>query len=164
MFKDLSIIEYDEILASDNPVPGGGSALAIIGGHACALVEMACSVSLKKYGIGYDYKEILESNRKTLNMCRKHLQKLADDDSNAFNDILSAMKLPKDTVEQQEKRKKELQKHYHKSALVPIEVMQCCKVAIDCAEKCAPYTYKYVDSDRIIGINLLIAVMLQQEV
>ncbi len=159
MFKDLSINEYDDILASQQPTPGGGSALAIVAGHACSLIEMACMISLNKFGPDYDYKEILETNKKTVAMCKKHLHKLADDDSDAFNTILSAMKMPKSNQEEVTKRKSQLQKSYHKAALVPIEVMQCCKLAIDCAEKCAPYTYKYVDSDRVIGANLLACVI-----
>ena len=49
----------------------------------------------------------------------------------------------------------ELQKQYHKSALVPLEVMQVCRRALGCIEKCKPYIYKYVASDGVIGADLL---------
>ena len=116
---------------------------------------MAVNVTLNKYGDDYEYIDVLVSNLKVLGMCRAKLYALSDDDSVAFGNILSAMRLPKDTEEQIAHRKSELQKQYHKSALVPLEVMQVCRRALDCAEKCKPYIYKYVASDGVIGADLL---------
>ena len=155
MFKDKSIGEYCDLLAGKAAVPGGGSALPMVGAYACALCEMAVNVTLNKYGDGYEYADMLVANLKVLGMCRAKLYALSDDDSVAFGNILSAMRLPKDTEEQIAHRKSELQKQYHKSALVPLEVMQVCRRALDCAEKCKPYIYKYVASDSVIGADLL---------
>lgn len=159
MFKDKSIADYGEILASKAAVPGGGSALPVVGAYACALVEMAANVTLAKFGDDYDYAGELTSNLKLLSMCREKLYRLADDDSVAFTNILTAMRLPKDTEDQIAVRKTELQKQYHKAALVPLEVMQVAKRALDIAQKCMPYFYKYVQSDGIIGADLLRAVI-----
>ena len=48
MFEKMTIEQYCEILASDSPAPGGGSALALIGAAACSLVEMSSNVTLLK--------------------------------------------------------------------------------------------------------------------
>lgn len=159
MFKDNSISEYGEMLAGKAAVPGGGSALPVVGAYACALVEMAANVTLAKYGADYDYAGELSANVKLLTMCRERMYRLADDDSVAFTNILTAMRLPKGTDEEIAKRKSELQKQYHKAALVPLEVMQVAKRALDIAQKCMPYFYKYVESDGIIGADLLRAVV-----
>lgn len=155
MFKDKTIAQYNELLASKASVPGGGSALPMVGAFACSLVEMAANVTLNKYGQQYEYAGELTANLKILAMCKNRLYQLADEDSVAFTNILAAMRLPKDTADQQSEQKNQLQKQYHKSALVPIEVMQVVKRALDCADKIAPYLYAYVASDGTIGADLM---------
>ena len=159
MYKDKTIADYNQLLASKAAVPGGGNALPMVGATACALCEMAANVTLAKYGDDFDYAGELSANLKLLTMCRNRLQTLADDDSVAFSNILAAMRLPKETEQQATERKAELQKQYHKSALVPIEVMQVAARALGLAQKCLPYLYKYVASDAEIGISLLRAVI-----
>lgn len=155
MFKDYSISDYNKILASDKPAPGGGSALAIVASQACSLVTMAANVTLKKFGEQFDYAPQLTSCVKTMTLCQNTLYRFADEDAAAFERILQAMRLPKDTDEQTKQRKAELQKQYHKAALVPLETMQLCTKAISCAQSVLPYLYKYVASDCEIGISLL---------
>ena len=51
----------------------------------------------------------------------KALTRLVDDDTNAFNDVMSAFKLPKDTEEQKAKRTDAIQRGYKKAISVPLE-------------------------------------------
>ena len=48
MFRKLTIEQYNEILSSKAPTPGGGSALAMVGAMACSLCQMAVEVTLTK--------------------------------------------------------------------------------------------------------------------
>ncbi len=163
MFKDNSIEQYNNLLASKAATPGGGSALPLVATYACSLAEMAANVTLSKYGEDYDYAEQLHSAVKLLQMSKNKLYMLADDDSAAFDNIIAAMRLPKETEQQVAWRKAALQKQYHKAALVPLEVMQLCRRALDCVEKAMPYMYKYVASDAVIGASLLKSVIVNSK-
>lgn len=156
-YKDLSTEKYDGILSSKSPTPGGGSALALVGAKAVALIEMAINVTLNKPCDEYA-KTMLERELSTLEKCRQRFYKLADDDSAAFEAIIQAMQLPKQTDEQKKHRSAELQKRYHRAALVPLEVMQLAATAI-ASERCFDYVSKYVASDAYIGKDLLRAVV-----
>lgn len=146
MFKQMTIEKYNEILASKSPTPGGGSALAMVGAMACSLCQMAVEVTLTK-----DENEYLANCLPTLKRCIAKLQDLAQEDADAFQKIIAVSH----QVKLGESEKSALQKEYHKSALVPIQVMQVCKRALDVAENTKPYLYKYVATDCYIGIDLL---------
>ena len=142
----MSIKKYNEILASKAPTPGGGNALAMVGAMACSLCQMAIEVTLTKGENDY-----LANMLPTLKRCIAKLQDLAEDDSVAFDRIIAVSR----QVRAGELEKSALQKEYHKAALVPLEVMQVCKRALDVAKFSKPHLYKYVATDCYIGIDLL---------
>lgn len=155
MFEKLTLEQYCEILSGKSPTPGGGSALAVVGTIACALVEMSVNVTLTKLTDNDDNFAYLSSSRNFYARARQSLQKLADDDATAFRAIIDCMHLPQGTQEQASTRQKELQKAYHKAALVPLDVMRICKECFSVAEtRVYPLLYKYVSSDCKIGIDL----------
>ena len=146
MYKKMTIEQYNEILSSKSPTPGGGNALAMVGATATALCQMAVEVTLTKGENDY-----LTNALPTLKRCIAKLQDLAEDDSVAFDRIIAVSR----QVRNGELPKSALQKEYHKAALVPLEVMQVCKRALDVAENTKPYLYKYVATDCYIGVDLL---------
>lgn len=155
MFEKMTLEQYGEILSSSAPTPGGGSALAVVGTIACALVEMSVNVTLTKLSENDDNFAYLSSSRNFYTRARQSLQKLADDDATAFRSIIDCMHLPQGTEEQASMRQKELQKAYHKAALVPLDVMRICKECFSVAgTRVYPLLYKYVSSDCKIGIDL----------
>ncbi|MCM1289730.1 MAG: cyclodeaminase/cyclohydrolase family protein [Corallococcus sp.] len=155
MFEKMTIEEYNKILASKAPTPGGGSALAIVGTIACSLVEMSVNVTLAKLKEDDEVYIALSGNASFFARARAKLQQLSDEDAAAFRHIVDCMHLPKDTPERQNARNNELQKAYHKAALVPLDVMQVCCQALQSAQnKVLPLVYKYVASDCKIGIDL----------
>lgn len=155
MFEKMTLEEYNKILASKSPTPGGGSALAVVGTIACSLIEMSVNVTLAKLKQDDDAYAALNGNVAFLQRARDKLQQLSNDDAAAFRKIVDCMHLPKDTEEQTSRRANELQKAYHKAALVPLDVMQVCCQALSVAKnKVLPLLYKYVASDCKIGIDL----------
>ncbi len=158
MFEDMTLQQYNEILASKSPTPGGGSALAVVGAIACSLVEMSINVTLPK--TDEEIRNILQSNGAFFAKAKACLFKLSNDDAQAFRHIVDCMHLEKDTLEQQEYRKTELQKAYHKAALVPLDVMRICLEALRRAQnKTFPLLYKYVASDCKIGMDLFVNII-----
>ncbi len=153
MYKEYSIEKYDGCLSSKSATPGGGSALAVVGAKAVALVQMAINVTLTK-NCDEQTAQLLTKELSTLEKCRQRFYKLADEDSEAFDNIIAAMRLAKNTEEERKHRTSQLQKQYHKAALVPLEVMQLAATALS-AKKVSDFLYTYVSSDAVIGFDLL---------
>jgi len=155
MFEKMTLEEYNKILASKAPTPGGGSALAVVGTIACSLVEMSVNVTLAKLKQEDECRDVLTRNVSFFVRAREKLQQLSNDDAAAFRHIVDCMHLPKETDEQKSHRAGELQKAYHKAALIPLDVMQtCCQALLNAKNKILPYAYDYVASDCKIGMDL----------
>ena len=155
MFEKMTLQEYTQILSSKSPTPGGGSALAVVGAIACALVEMSINVTLTKLQQDDDVYSVLKGNATFFARTREKLQQLSNDDAAAFRNIVDCMHLPKETDEQKAHRNAQLQKAYHKAALVPLDVMQvCCQALLTAKNKILPFVYDYVASDCKIGVDL----------
>ena len=160
MFEQLTIEKYNEILASKAPTPGGGSALAIVGTIACSLVEMAVNVTVAKLDVNNESYDYLQREIKAVERAKTALYRLAKDDSTAFEQIIAARKLPKSTEDEVKHRKMALQKAYHTSALVPLDVMRVCSDMLTRSElRILPYLNKYVSSDCVIAIDLYKAII-----
>ena len=159
MFIDKSIENYVEILSSDAPTPGGGSALAVVCSIAIGLVEMACNVTITKLA----KKEIdtpeLKALVPQLENLKKTANRLVDDDSKVFNQILEAMRLPKTNEEEIEARKQALQQSYKMGATVPLELMKTAYLALPLADVCTQFADQFVVSDAHIGKSLLLSVI-----
>ena len=155
MFEKMTLQQYGDILADNTPTPGGGSALAVVGTIACALVEMSINVTLAKLQNTDEQFAYLGRSRNYFTRARQSLHQMSDDDARAFREIIDCMHLPQMTDEQIGTRKSQLQKAYHKAALVPLDVMRLCKECFVTAKiRVFPLLYNYVSSDCQIGIDL----------
>ena len=156
MFEKMSVEQYCELLSGSAPAPGGGSALALVGAVACSLVEMSASVTLAKTDETDERYQYLKGESNSVKRARKCLYKLSNDDAEAYEGIVAARKLPKDTEEQTKARTATLQKAFHKATLVPLDVMNLCYDALKRAQnRIIQNISKYVVSDCEIGISLL---------
>ena len=123
MLVDKNIKDFLLETASDSPAPGGGSIAALSGALGAALGSMVCNLTIgkEKYqSVAEEFKELkpkLETNM-------SKLSQLIDDDTNAFNDVMTAFKLPKDTDEQKAKRSEAIQLGYKKAISVPLDTAQ----------------------------------------
>lgn len=163
MFEKMTLQQYNEVLASKEPTPGGGSALAVVGTIACSLVEMAINITLPKTETDEFTVTLLNDGARFVGRAKKRLQQLANDDATAFDRIIKFLRLPKDTDEDKKRRANSLQSAYHMAALVPLDVMTVCKETLCKAEKVLPYLNKYVASDCVIGIDLLKRVIVNSQ-
>ena len=160
MFEELTIQKYNEILASKAPTPGGGSALAIVGAVACSLVEMAVNVTVAKLDADSENCQYLQREGKAVERAKSALYRLANDDAGAFEQIIAARKLPKTTENEAKRREISLQKAYHNSALIPLDVMRICSDLLARSEmRILPHLNKYVSSDCVIAIDLYKAII-----
>jgi formiminotetrahydrofolate cyclodeaminase len=112
-------------LASDSPTPGGGSVAALAGALGAALNSMVANLTIgkKKYvDVEADMKDALEKAE----ALRLELTQLIDEDANAFDKVMTAMKLPKETDEEKAARKAAMQASLIDAATVPLAVMEKC--------------------------------------
>jgi glutamate formiminotransferase / formiminotetrahydrofolate cyclodeaminase len=120
-------------LASSSPAPGGGSVAALSGSLGAALSSMVCNLTIGKEKYSNVQDEIKLTLKKSEKI-RKELTKLIDEDTNAFNDVMKAFKMPKETDIQKEKRSKAIQDGYKKAAKVPLETARICEKIFDIAK------------------------------
>ncbi len=123
-FKDMKIEEFLNLLSSDSPTPGGGTVSAFAGALSSALFQMVCSITLKKSD-----SEELKALRENAKEWEKELTKLMDLDSEAFDGVISAFSLPKNTDEEKELRSKKIQDAFKKASDAPLKTaMLCCSI------------------------------------
>ncbi|MCT4619709.1 MAG: cyclodeaminase/cyclohydrolase family protein [Marinisporobacter sp.] len=121
MLVNMNIKEFLDKTASNEPVPGGGSIAALSGAISAALTEMVSNLTIGKK----KYVEVEEEMKTIKEEAEKYRMKFVEDidkDSDAFNEVMKAFKLPKETEEEKEARKATIQEATKKAALVPLEV------------------------------------------
>ena len=121
MFADLTIKEFLRETASSKPVPGGGSVAALAGALSAALSEMVANLTIGRKGyeeLDNEMKEIVRETKKY----REKLVEYVDKDSDAYNGVMAAYKMPKETEAEKEKRSIEIQKSLKHATMVPLEV------------------------------------------
>ncbi|HUG46804.1 MAG TPA: cyclodeaminase/cyclohydrolase family protein [Candidatus Limnocylindria bacterium] len=126
---NLTLTEFTERLASDAPVPGGGSAAAIAGSFAASLLAMVARLSRgrPKYA---NFEATHERALQAAERARQRLLTLADDDARAYGRFSTALKLPKETDEEQRQRNVATQAAARAAAEVPLAVLRECAMLL----------------------------------
>ena len=137
-------------LASSSPAPGGGSVAALAGALGAALTSMVCNLTKAKQGYEAVQDEITEILEKSEEL-RKHLTDLIDKDTDAFNEVMKALKMPKETEEQKEQRRVAMQSAFKLAADVPLETARKCVQILDVAHIVAEKGNKNSISDAAVS-------------
>jgi formiminotetrahydrofolate cyclodeaminase len=112
-------------LASASPAPGGGSVAALAGALGAALTSMVCRLTIgkKKYAeVEPEMKTILTQAE----ALRGQFTSLVADDTAAFNKVMEAYALPKESEAQKALRTAAIREATKEATLVPLEVMRHC--------------------------------------
>lgn len=123
---ELKTSEFVDLLASDAPAPGGGSAAALEGALGAALTAMVCSLttvgkSKEKYA---EYQEfVIESQKKAADLKARFVD-VMDRDTEAFNVVSAAFGMPKATDEEKAARSAAIQKGLEGCTKTPFEMME----------------------------------------
>ncbi|WP_349687992.1 cyclodeaminase/cyclohydrolase family protein [Acidaminococcus sp. DS4831] len=121
--RKLTVEGFINETASSSPAPGGGSIAALNAASSAALITMVANLTLgkEKYAaVEEDMKEVAAK----AGALKDDFLALIDEDSNAFNKIMAAFKLPKDTDEAKKARSAAIQDATKGAALVPFRVGQ----------------------------------------
>lgn len=123
MLVDLTIKGFLSETAGSSPVPGGGSISALNGAIAAALTEMVANLTIgkKKYA---DVEGQMRAIAIEAASIRERLIRDIDRDSEAYDRVFAAFKLPKETEEQIAERKRTIQDATKEAAVVPMQVAE----------------------------------------
>ncbi|MBO7739805.1 MAG: cyclodeaminase/cyclohydrolase family protein, partial [Oscillospiraceae bacterium] len=94
-FANKTCAEFSRVLASKEPVPGGGGAAALVGALGAALAAMVSNLTVgkKKYA---EYEEEIKGILQKAEDLRKQLLELMDKDAEAFEYLMKSYSIPKD--------------------------------------------------------------------
>ena len=127
---DMTLRVFSDELASDAPVPGGGSAAAYAGALGAALAAMVARIATKRNkdaGLGEYIAEV--------DNLRSDFLRLVDDDSAAFASVAQAMKLPKTNDEEKKARTQRMQAALLAASRVPLDVAKTSRRLLEACER-----------------------------
>ena len=139
---ELKTAEFVDLLASDAPAPGGGSAAALEGALGAALTAMVCSLTIgkKKYA---EFEELAAEAQKKAADLKARFVDVMDRDTEAFNVVSAAFGMPKATDEEKAARSAAIQKGLEGCTKTPFEMME---LAVETLELTASILGKSNDS------------------
>src|SRR6478735_4041598 len=132
MIKQSAIDKFLDNLASQNATPGGGSAAAIIGAMGAALVAMVCNLTIgkKKYA---DVEGEMRALLERAEALRHRLTGMIEDDVKAFDAVMGAYGMPKETEAEKASRSAAIQDALKLATDVPPRCCQAAREVIDLA-------------------------------
>lgn len=117
----LTLDRFLEVLGSDAPTPGGGAAGAVSGAIGAALIAMVGRLTVGKPGFE-DVDDRMRALIEEADAARLAFLDLADRDAHAFDGVMAAFRLPKETDEEKAARSAAIQAGYEHAATVPLEI------------------------------------------
>lgn len=156
--KKLTLESFANELASNSPAPGGGSVAALSSSLAASLASMVFSLTVgKKAYLAYEeeIRNKIDKNIIVAGILKDEFLLLMDEDTAAFNDVMAAFKLPKETDEEKAVRSERIQEGYKKATLVPLKVAEKTMEIFELLEFAVEYGNANALSDA--GVGALIA-------
>lgn len=129
---EYKVTEFSELLASDAPAPGGGSAAALEAALGAGLVAMVCRLTVGKAQFE-PHKEALLAVQERAEALRAALLDVMDRDTEAFLLVSDAFALPKGTDEEKAARSAAIQRGLEACTRTPLEVMELAVEALELA-------------------------------
>src|SRR5512141_132656 len=152
-FRDLTIGGFVERLSSAEPVPGGGSAAAVAGSLAAALVSMVAQLSRRQQLVAHSHlHDWAEAEGQRL---AARLLQLADEDAAAYGAFAAALKLPRATEAESDARAMAKRRAARVAAEVPLRTVEACLEVVKAAEALAGRCKLNASSD--VAVSSLLA-------
>ena len=132
----MTTARFVDEVSTESPAPGGGSVAALMGSLGAALATMVANLTVGKKGYEQAWDELaaIAERGQTL---KDTLARAVDEDTDAFNRVMEAMRLPKGTPDQQAERARAIEEANKAAAEVPLQTARLCLEAIGLAAKAA---------------------------
>ncbi len=151
---DKTLEDFADETASESPAPGGGSVSAYIAALGAALGTMVANLSSHKRGWDERW-EFFSGWASKGEAYKQRLLQLVDEDTQAFNNILQAFRMPKNTAEEKEARMRAIEEATLYATQVPLKVMQTAYEAMEVPEAMAREGLPASISDAAVGAMAL---------
>jgi formiminotetrahydrofolate cyclodeaminase len=145
-----------DAFASNEPVPGGGSAAALTGAVGVSLLVMVAGLTKTRTGTPEEAADLAEASAR-LRPLRDELLSLVDEDSAAYQAVVAAMRLPKDSEGQKHARRAAVQDAMRAATEVPLQTMRVSQQALRGAVVVAGAGNPNASSDTGVAVELLVA-------
>lgn len=158
MLIEKSVREFILEAASSNPTPGGGSVSALVGGLGGALTNMVGNLTIGNKAfddVPEEAKLKMQENAKELESLTNDLIKIVDEDATAFDGVMAAFKLPKETDEDKRNRTNAIQEGYKHALEVPLRCAQECYKILELQEVFA--NHGNINAITDVGVGTLLA-------
>lgn len=150
----MTVAQLLAALASPNPTPGGGTAAAIAGAMGASLLVMVTGLAKSRNNTD-DEKAALAAARSAIEPIAARLPALGDADTDAFNAVMAAYKLPKASDDEKAARTRAIQEALRQATLVPLDTLRAVVDAIDQGRAVAEHGNRSAASDAGVAIGLL---------
>lgn len=158
MLTEQTLREFARLLASKEPVPGGGGAAAFTAALGTALNSMVGNFSIGKKKF-IDCKEKHEDLLKRGEILREKLVDLVDTDAEVFEPLSKAYVMPSNTEEEKSQKEKTLQKCLKVACSAPMETLESTLQGIIMQEEMVSISSKNIISDVGVGVQCLKAAL-----
>ena len=146
----MSVANFVDEVSRDTPAPGGGSIAALAGAIGSALASMVVNLSVGKGEYDDRYESLCELAERA-QAAKDELLRAIDADTEAFNEVIAAMRMAKDTAEQIAQRSESIRAGYKSAAEVPLRTAQLCREVLDLCKLAADIGNQAVMSDAGVG-------------
>ncbi|HEX7280547.1 MAG TPA: cyclodeaminase/cyclohydrolase family protein [Vicinamibacterales bacterium] len=153
-FSEMTVRQLLDALASPNPTPGGGTASAIVGAMGTSLLIMVTGLAKSRNNTDEE-KTALATARDALTPLTTHLTELADADTQAFDRVMAAYRLPKNSDEEKSARTHAIQTALQGATTVPLNTLRACADALRHARTVAEFGNRSAASDAGVAVSLL---------
>lgn len=140
---DIKLKDYLEKLKSNAPAPGGGTASALAGAQGAALIIMVTELTIGREKYSH-LEELCKSAKAEAQELYEKMVEVIDTDTEAYNMVSEAYKLPKNTDEEKAFRRKAISLAIRKATLIPLGLMESAlaglRLAIALKDKSNPNT------------------------
>lgn len=154
----MSVREFTLSLASHAPVPGGGSAAAMAGAMGAALLEMVVELSRGRAELAEHQTELDEIGAAAAAR-RDELLDLAQRDADAYEAVVDARRLPRDTDDERLLRAASVAEATHAATSVPLRTAEAAAEVLDLAARLAPLGNPHAVSDAGVAALLGVAAL-----
>jgi len=120
---DISVGEFLQRLAGGSATPGGGSVAALSGALSAALCAMVGRLTIGRTRYREGWAE-MEQTLTAADRLMNRLLDLVDQDIEAYNRVMAAFRMPKETKDQKTSRQEAIQKAIRQAAVVPMETLK----------------------------------------
>lgn len=151
MLKDLTITEFLQQTASSEPLPGGGCTAALSAALAASLTEMVANLTIGRKEFQAVEDEMINI-AKTAADLRKKLQNEIDNDAQAYQNVLAAFRLPKNTDNEKKQRSNAIQQAFKTAATVPLGVARDALKIMDLTSRAIAQGNQNAVSDGAVGV------------